>query len=120
MHWTKELVGFYKRNYRELMDYDLSPFQADHRLKGFPIKKVSSFNAPFIGQAELNVEFDLALKIMGPLGEYVYRTKFIGENLPRKFPAKDIEEKTLTVQGELWNILNGFKVKKSRIREAFR
>ena len=119
MNWTKELVGFYKRNYKELKDYDLSPFQADHRLKGFPIKKVSSFSAPFIGQAELNAEFDLALKILGPLGEYVYRTKFIGENLPRKFTAKEIEEKTLTVQFELWNILNGFKGKKSRISEAY-
>ena len=119
MVWTKELKAFYKRNYEELKNYDLSPFRADHRMKGFPVKKRSSFSAPFESQAILNAEFDLGLRILGSLGEYVYRTKFIGQNLPRKFTALEIEEKTKTVQYELWTILNGFKGKKSRIREAY-
>ncbi len=122
VQWSKELITFYKRNYRELKNYELSPFRADHRMKGLPIKR-ATFNAPFEGQAILNAEFDLGMKVLGPLGEYVFRTEFLNtfENLPEgHFTAAEIEDKGKTVQYELWTILNGFKGKKSRMKEAFK
>lgn len=120
MYWNKTLINFYQEFYAELKEYEITPYRADYRLKEFPHKE-NSFRAPDEDTAILNIEFDLGIKLLGELGEYVYRTQYLHQDLPRRFSAASIEDKVRMVKGELVKILLGFNdPKKSRMSEAYK
>ena len=124
MRWNRALINFYESYYHELKEYEISPYQVDIRMKEFPGRSGGSFRAPLEDQSILNAEFDLSMRWLGPLGEYVYRTKFLHsfENLPKgKFTVLEIEEKEKTVRRELVGfLLDSNDKKKSRMSEAYK
>jgi len=69
------------------------------------------YTAPFIPQAEKNIEFDFALKKLGKLGERVFRLRYLdGYGLDKinemlEAPYKDIESAYYSVKNKVMDYL---------------
>ena len=113
MNWTIEQIGIYIDNYYQLQKHELKFWQETFTYRGeVAIRaKGTSYTAPFIPQAEKNIEFDLAIKSLGKLGEQVFRLRYLDGygleyiNKRLKAPYKDIEDSFYTVKSKVINYL---------------
>ena len=113
MNWTRQEVEIYIEYYYQLKEYEWKFWQETFSYKGeVAIRaKGTSFTAPFIPQAEKNIEFDMALKSLGKLGERVFRLRYLDgyglEEINKMLPYsyKAIESSWHSVKGKLMNYL---------------
>ena len=113
MNWTREQVEIYIAFYYQLKEHELKFWQETFTYRGeVAIRtKGTSYTAPFIPQAEKNIEFDLAVKSLGKLGEQVFRLRYLDGyglseiNKRLKAPYKDIEDSFYTVKSKVMNYL---------------
>jgi len=113
MNWTREMVEIYIQYYYQLKKYELKFWQETFSYGGeVAIRaKGTSFTAPFIPQADKNIEFDMAIKSLGRLGEKVFRLRHLDGygleeiNKMLKAPYKNIEDRFYTVKGKVMNYL---------------
>ena len=113
MNWTREQVEIYIAYYYQLKEYELKFWQETFFYRGeVAIRaKGTRFTAPFIPQADKNIEFDMSLKSLGKLGERVFRLRYldgygleaINKMLPYSY--KDIESSWYSVKGKVINYL---------------
>ena len=115
MNWTREQVEIFIEYYYQLTKHELNFWQETFSYRGEPAirAKGTRFTAPFIPQAEKNIEFDLAIKSLGKLGEKVFRLRYLDGygleeiNKMLKEPYKDIADSYYSVKGKLINYLVG-------------
>ena len=113
MNWTREQVEVFIEYYYQLKEYELQFWQESFSYRGVDgiRAKGTGFTAPFIPQAEKNIEFDLGIKSLGKLGERVFRLRYLDgyglEEINRKLkePYKDIADSFYTVKSKLMNYL---------------
>ena len=109
------MVEIYIAYYYQLQKHELKFWQETFSYRGVDAvrAKGTRFTAPFIRQAEKNIEFDLAVKSLGKLGERVFRLRHLDGyglkdiNKMLKAPYKDIEDSFYTVKGKVINYLVG-------------
>ena len=116
MNWTLKEVETYIDHYYQFKAHEFN-FWRDIFLdsSGEPAirAKGTRFTAPFIPQAEKNIEFDMALKSLGKLGERVFRLRHLDgyglEDINKMLPYsyRDIEDSFYSVKGRLINMLLG-------------
>jgi len=107
------MVEIYIQYYYQLKEYELKFWQETFTYRGVDAvrAKGTRFTAPFIPQADKNIEFDFALKSLGKLGERVFRLRYLDgyslEEVNRmlKGPYKDIESSWYTVKSKLMDYL---------------
>ena len=116
MNWTREQVEIYIAFYYQLKEYEFKFWQETY-ISNFYTGEIAirtkgtSYTAPFIPQAEKNIEFDLAIKSLGKLGERVFRLRYLDGygleyiNKRLKAPYKDIEDSFYTVKSKVINYL---------------
>ena len=113
MGWSREQIEIYIEFYYQLQSYELNPWQETFLYRGEPAIRGlgSGFRAPFIAQADKNIEFDLGIKSLGKLGEKVFRLRYLDGygleeiNKMLKEPYKDIEGSWYSVKGKLVDYL---------------
>ena len=111
--WTRELVGIWIQNYYALKEYELNFWQEKFNYRGETAirGKGGSFRAPFIVQADYNIDFDMNIKKLGKLGSQVFRLRWLDgyglEEINKMMdePYKDIKESFRTVKRKLINNL---------------
>lgn len=113
MNWTREQVLIYIEYYYQLKNHELKFWQETYSYRGEQaIRSIGSgFTAPFIPQAEKNIEFDLGIKRLGKLGERVFRLRYLdgyGLEYINKLldePYDKISDSFYTVKSKLINDL---------------
>ncbi len=113
MGWTIEMVEIYIQYYYQLKEYELKFWQEKFLYRGeVAIRaKGTRFIAPFIPQADKNIEFDLSIKSLGKLGERVFRLRYLDGygledvNKMLKEPYKDIADSFYTVKSKVMSYL---------------
>ena len=111
------MVEIFIQYYYQLKEYELKFWQEKFLYRGeVAIRaKGTRFIAPFIPQADKNIEFDLSLKSLGKLGERVFRLRYLDgfglDEINRKLkePYKDIADSFYSVKSKLINYLVGRK-----------
>ena len=75
MNWNVKLIKFWIENYYALKGHEIKFWQEQDNYSGEVAvhSKGARFRAPFIATADKNIEFDLAVKSLGVLGEQVFR-----------------------------------------------
>jgi len=113
MNWTREQVEIYIQYYYQLKGYELKFWQETFSYRGEQAirAKGTGFTAPFIPQADKNIEFDMAIKSLGKLGERVFRLRYLDGygleyiNTVLPYSYKDVESSWYTVKSKLMNYL---------------
>jgi len=113
MNWTREMVEIYIAYYYQLQKHELKFWQETFSYRGeVAIRaKGTSLTAPFIPQADKNIEFEMAIKSLGKLGERVFRLRYLDgyglEDINRRLqePYRDIEDSFYSVKGKVINYL---------------
>lgn len=81
MKWTRQLIEMYIEKYRELKEYEVTPWQVIDVIGGqLAVRGETTFRAPFETQAIMNIEFDRAIKQLGELGELTFRMYYLNHN----------------------------------------
>ena len=107
--WTRETIKIYCKYYYQLQSYELKPWQEKFNYsEGVAIRgQGGRFRAPFIPQADYNIDFDMKIKKLGKLGERVFRLRWLDgyglEDINKMLeePYKDIRESFKTVKRKL-------------------
>lgn len=114
MNWSVKLIDFWIEFYYTLKSHDTKFWQETDNYSREVARhgKGGRFRAPFIPTADKNIEFDLAIKKLGVLGEQVFRLCFLdGHTLDEAvklingYRVKQIIECRRTVKRELVDYL---------------
>jgi len=114
MRWSRKLIDFWIDEYYTLKSHETKFWQEMDNYSGEIARhgKGGRFRAPFIPTADKNIEFDLAIKKLGVLGEQVFRLCFLDGYKTNEvikmidgFRVKQILDKKWTVKRDLINYL---------------
>ena len=111
--WTRELIEIWIAYYYQLEAHELNFWQEKFSYSGgVAIRaKGTGFTAPFVPQADYNIDFDMNIKKLGKLGSQVFRLRYLEGygleyiNTLLPYSYKDVERSWYTVKRKLINYL---------------